>query len=216
MHYPKNDHSGCRRCGTCCKDNSPALHLIDLPLIKDQHILKNQLITYRKGEWLKNNVEDTFVCIEQDIVKPIAKQNGCIFFDVEASACQIYENRPIECRLQICDAPELLQEMYEKDRITRRDIISKESPFTELICYHEEKCSLNFLENISPKSTYTLSEKTRVKILSMIQFEYHFRSTLYERVGLQTSDMDFLFGRSVEIITRQMGFSFEDDRSHNK
>jgi Fe-S-cluster containining protein len=190
----------CNRCGTCCQKNSPALHLQDLNLIIDGHIAKNQLITYRKGEWIRDNVADTLIKLDQEIIKPVMK-NACIFYLPENHSCAIYNNRPLECRIQLCSDPEPLKKMYQNNRLIRNDIFSAESPLLELIEYHEKNCPLNNL----PKSSKEITKDIQIEFKKLIQFEYHFRYTLFQQTGLQQSDMNFLLGRPIETLLQQSG-----------
>jgi len=194
----KSNQIKCHRCGTCCQKNSPALHLEDLPLITDGHIAKNQLITYRKGEWIYDNVANTFIKLDQELIKPVMK-NYCIFYLHEDHSCAIYNNRPLECQIQLCSDPLPLKDMYQKNRLARQNILSSESPLLELIEYHEKNCTLSDL----PKSSKDLTNSIKLKLKSMIQFEYHFRFTLYQQTGLQQSDMIFLLGRPIEKLLQQ-------------
>jgi len=192
----------CSRCGTCCEKNSPALHQHDLSLITDGHIAKNQLITYRKGEWIYDNVADTLIKLDQEIIKPVMK-NTCIFYLPEKQSCKIYKNRPIECQIQLCSDPEPLKNVYQKKRLTRTDILSADSPLLELIEYHESNCSLKDI----PQSSKNITKGLKDQWQQMIQFEYHFRYTLFQQTGMQQADMTFLLGRPIELLLRQSGIS---------
>ncbi|MBF0452364.1 MAG: YkgJ family cysteine cluster protein [Candidatus Magnetomorum sp.] len=198
--------SPCRRCGTCCKKNSPSLHGIDSELIQSGAIPRNQLITYRKGEWINDNVAGQFIRLEQDIIKPIEnKKDGyCTFYIVEDRSCGIYAHRPVECQTQNCYDPEPFIQMYAKNRLTRRDIFPSNSAYYEMIEYHESRCPLSELENIRPFSNMIVSEQAISTFKEMIRFEFHFRYTLHKRTGLQSSEMNFLLGRSVETILNHM------------
>jgi Fe-S-cluster containining protein len=192
----------CHRCGTCCQKSSPALHLQDLPLILERHIAKNQLITYRKGEWVNDNVAGTLIQLDQEIVKPVMKK-CCIFYLPENHACTIYNNRPLECQVQLCSDPEPLKNIYLHNRLTRKDIFSADSPLIELIEYHEQNCSLADL----PQSSKDLTKALKEKLVQTIKFEYHLRYTLYQQTGMQKSDMNFLLGRPIEMLMRQSGIT---------
>jgi Fe-S-cluster containining protein len=194
----KSKQQICQRCGKCCQENSPALHLQDLPLIKNGHIARNQLITYRKGEWIYDNVAGILIKLDHEIIKPAMKRN-CIFYLPDTCECAIYINRPLECRTQLCTDPAPFKKMYQNNRLSRKDIITANSPLLELIEYHESNCSLNDLPQSLKKVTATQQEKLN----DMIQFEYHFRYTLFQQTGMQQSDMNFLLGRPVEKLLQQ-------------
>jgi len=195
----------CSRCGTCCKKNSPSLHLKDLEIIKKGRIERSQLITYRKGELVYDNVADTFIILEQDLVKLSEKADGsCYFYRNKEKLCGIYDSRPEECKIQLCTDPEPFKKIYKKDRITRRDIFPNNSAFYELIEYHEKECPLDNLKNFVPNSEKKLSKDNKNQLKECIRFEYHYRYTLFQRTGLQVAEMNFLLGRPLELILKQM------------
>jgi len=198
--------SHCSRCGICCQKNSPSLHLDDLEKLQSGAIPKNQLITYRKGEWVYDNIIDQYIRLEQDMIKPIENTtNGfCTFYLPDQQSCLIYENRPLECQLQACYDPEPLKQRYETDRLQRRDIFPSNSAIWEFIEYHESKCSLSIFQHIVPFSDHHLSEKDISLFKEMIRFDYHFRFTLHKRIGLQNTEMNFILGRSVENLLKQL------------
>ena len=43
---------------------------------------------------------------------PKNEQGHCIMFDKEKNLCKIYEERPLECRLLVCKAPESVKERF--------------------------------------------------------------------------------------------------------
>ena len=189
----KSSQQICHRCGTCCQKSSPALHLHDLHLITEGHIAKNSLITYRNGEWIIDNVAGTLIRLDQEITKPIIT-SYCTFYLPENNACAIYIDRPMECWIQLCSDPEPFKKIYQKDRLTRKDIFSPDSPLLELIEYHETNCPLTDL----PQSFDDLTKTIQEDLKKMIQFEYHFRYTLYQQTGMQQNDMNFVLGRPIE------------------
>jgi Fe-S-cluster containining protein len=196
----KPEQKICQKCGKCCQKNSPALHEQDLPLIANGHIARNQLITYRKGELVYDNVAGLLIKLNQEIIK-LAMNNNCIFYLPDTRKCSIYNYRPLECRTQLCSDPVPFKKMYQMNRLTRKDIISDDSPLLELIEYHEKNCSLNDL----PQSSNDLTATQQENLKNMIQFEYHFRYTLFQQTGMQQSDMNFLLGRPVEKLLKQSG-----------
>ncbi|ETR72512.1 MAG: hypothetical protein OMM_07475, partial [Candidatus Magnetoglobus multicellularis str. Araruama] len=158
--------------------------------------------TYRKGEWLYDNVSDTHIKLTQDIIKPITHLN-CIFYQKELHSCAIYDYRPQECQIQLCTDPEPLKKMYKHNRLSRSDIYAHSNPLYELILFHENKCCLDDL----PQSSSDLTEKLHARFQEMIQFEYHFRFTLYQKTGMQANDMNFLLGRPVDQLLKQLGIT---------
>ncbi|KPA12902.1 protein belonging to Uncharacterized protein family UPF0153 [Candidatus Magnetomorum sp. HK-1] len=205
LNFTDKSQNQCRRCGTCCQKNSPALHLADLELIKSGKIGRNHLITYRKGEWVNDNVAGTFIRLEQDLIKLVEKSDtSCSFYQNKDQSCGIYDSRLEECKIQQCYDPEPFKKFYTKDRLTRSDIYPENSAFYELIKYHEKECPLDNLKYCDPHSKKTLPESIKHDFRESIRFEYHYRYTLFQRTGLQSTEMNFLLGRPLEMILKQM------------
>ncbi len=119
-------NTDCRRCGTCCKKGGPSFHHEDKNLIEEGSILLKYLYTIRKGETVYDNVKGTLQITDSDIIK-IKNQKGsssCIFFNAADKECKIYENRPVECKALNCRDTGELEQIYYKNRLTRKELIS--------------------------------------------------------------------------------------------
>ena len=97
------DH--CIRCGECCLGSSPALHRDDIPLIREGKIPKTLLYTLRRGEAVKDNVNERFTTTQDEMIKikeREGEQAGCAYYDHQGNACTIYEKRPTQCAALEC------------------------------------------------------------------------------------------------------------------
>ena len=132
----------CRRCGTCCKKGGPCLHIDDLPLIKEGRLPVSALFTIRAGEPAWDNIRNHIGGAEQDIIKirNRAGERGCIFFNRSRNSCDIYAFRPLECRALKCWDIKNIIEVYDQQRLSRRDFLSGNTQLWEVVVAHQEVC----------------------------------------------------------------------------
>lgn len=73
----------CLRCGDCCTETEMLLSRGDIERLE------------RKGY-----PREFFVLFDREGYAKLRNQHGhCVFFDVEARRCKVYESRPLGCRL---------------------------------------------------------------------------------------------------------------------
>lgn len=122
----KIDMISCRRCGTCCKKGGPTFHQADQPLIENGIIPIRYLYTIRKGEWVHDPIRGSILPVNAELIKIKSKDGKgiCTFYDDRNGTCQIYTHRPIECQLLTCWDTNALEAMYEKNRLSRRDLLA--------------------------------------------------------------------------------------------
>ncbi len=186
----------CKRCGICCMKNPPALHKQDIEFIKGKKITFSNLITYRTGEPMYDNINNKVISLDREIIKLRTKQGSteCIFYNDKKKECAIYDVRPIECRKLKCWEPEELMAFYEKDRIDRFSLINKHSAIGEIICLHEEKTDLKEFKRIFFAFRETKDPKLKSKLEQMISYDLNVREFIKDKTGA-TKEMDFFFGR---------------------
>lgn len=188
----------CTRCGTCCAKGGPALHKSDLELYKKGVFQRKDLMTFRRGELVRNNVTGQLEPLQQELVK-ITRRNEstwtCCFFNVVDRLCFIYNDRPEECKALDCWNPDALQDMYEENRITRFDVLGDNNGYAELVRMHEEKCGYEYLGTVFERMKEDPSAKE--EFLESVRFDMAFRKVVQEKAGVPSADMEFLFGRNL-------------------
>ena len=170
----------------------------DLPLIKNGFIKKSSLFTIRRGELVRDNINKTLAVTHQEIIKIKGKggekgEGACIFYDEADRACTIYEKRPVQCSALKCwDTSEFMR-VYRGQKPARKDLI-EDVGILRIIDEHEKRCGYvkleKYVREIEPEG-----EKSIEKILDLLKFDYQLRPFLSEKLGLNTGEMDFLFGR---------------------
>lgn len=189
------DPAGCRRCGTCCLKGGPALHGVDLDLIRTGVIPLSCLYTIRPGEIVADNVCGGRTVADADIIK-IKSQTAaaaCIFFDVAGKSCRVYTDRPMECREMACWDTEAIRRVYACDRLDRRRIITEIPALTELVEIHESECGMAIIGHLAD-----LRKSGDPRAAADIAERINYDADLRKRVAAQPGGAelsDFLFGR---------------------
>jgi len=202
--------TGCIRCGTCCKKGGPAFHLEDKPLIESGTILAKHLFTIRKGEPAYDNLKGCLLPSATDIIK-IKSQKGartCIFYDEESSRCKIYHKRPVECKALKCWDTREIEAIYDRNRLTRQDLMGEINGLWDLIEDHQERCAyetvLTLVDEIKVSKTDPLLEK---KALYIIQYDLQIRSSVIKKGNVDSHMIDFLFGRTIFDTLKSLGMN---------
>ncbi|UJX41870.1 YkgJ family cysteine cluster protein [Desulfovibrio sp. JY] len=198
MHVAMPDSAPvCRRCGACCRDGGPALHVRDLPLLRDGVLAPTDLMTLRRGEYVTDNVAGTVGPSPVELVKirPVPGGRTCRFYRAGTTgACAIHRHRPAQCRALFCQAPKALAAMYRTELLTRRDILGPASPLAELCAHHEAETGLLRLEELC-RQALSGDADAREAVIRADRLDAAMRDLVPERAGVPPEMLLFLFGR---------------------
>ena len=111
----------CKRCGTCCIKGGPSFHIEDRSLIDEGYIPAKHLYTIRIGEQVCDNRIDKIISAPSEIIKIKGQGNNwtCFFYEEAENKCNIYQFRPVECRLLNCRDTREIEQIFGKDLLTR-------------------------------------------------------------------------------------------------
>ena len=213
----KTAHNACIRCGTCCEKGGPAFHLEDRLLIDQGLIHTRHLYTIRQGEMVRDNVRNVVMpgTCEMIKVKGVAGSWQCVFFEEADKTCRIYAHRPAECRILKCWDPAELKAMYDKNRLTRKDLLSDIAVLWDLVADHERQCSYAKLKH-SLKDLGGSFERTAIKTaIAMVRYDQEVRRLVVSQGGVEPEMTDFLFGRPLAQTIEMFGYGIrERDGKH--
>jgi len=215
----------CIRCGTCCRNGPPGLHKQDKDLYLKGVLKKQDLITFRRGEWVYDNIKQNSFSLSEEMVRLGSQKNNqaCLFLDQKSNDCLIYPNRPLECRAQRCWDSSELMEVYDKDRLTRQDVIPKNSALWEIIIEHETQCSYFQIQEIINKLKQNQDRELLAALAQFVHVDTNMRQLILDRTKTDKKSLDFIFGRSLyetlptfglKIINTQNGLRFEPEKYH--
>ena len=199
--------SECRRCGTCCQKGGPSFHHADKSLIEKGVIHSKYLYTIRKGEIAYDNIRQCLEPVSSDIIKLKGKGDGwtCVFFDEKQNSCEIYENRPIECRTLKCWDTRALEELYAKKRLQRKDLIADIKGLWDLVQDHQSRCNYQIIGKLVDALNSRKGAEARRKLAKIVQFDMEIRKLVVSQGGLDMEMLDFLFGRPLKQTLKNFG-----------
>lgn len=185
--------SDCSRCGTCCTNGGPALHLQDKELIEGGAIPISHLITIRKGELVHNPLSNRLQAARSELIKisGVGKEWSCFYFDPDEKGCTIYEHRPLACKVLECWDTEAVEQIIDKDLLSRADLIRADDPLYQAVLEHESSFPCPDLEAIlaqgSPPHSRELEDAANREVA--------FRTELVDSHELSLGEELFYFGR---------------------
>jgi len=185
----------CRRCGTCCRLGGPALHRSDLPLVTGGLLPLAALRTLRRGEYVTDNVAGGIGPAPAELVTIAPGPDGrtCRFF-TPPGTCAIHTDRPLECRLLFCDAPQALAAAYDRDRLSRADILGPAHPLAALCADHEVVVDLPRLASLC-RAALAGDTTARDEAMGLIRYDAAYRELLPAKAGVPPAAIPFYLGR---------------------
>jgi Fe-S-cluster containining protein len=171
------------------------LQIADVSLVYDGFIERGNLYTIRLGELVRDNIRGELKVTDKEIIKIKEKEKnrGCIYYDEKAKACTIYEYRPIQCKALACWDESEFMRVYARPKVDRRDII-RDKIVLGLMNEHNKRCSYSELDKCVRKIEQE-GEEAVGEILEALRFDHHIRAFTSKKLGIDLSEMDFLFGR---------------------
>jgi len=209
----KSQITECARCGTCCMKGGPALHDEDIRHIDSGGISLSALFTIRKGELAHDNVNANggLIRLSSEIIKikSLPDSSVCIYFNDADMSCEVYGNRPIECRTLECWNTRGIKKIYARNRLNRKEVLKNISWLLELVTAHESECRLDKIQALVNAREAGDTNATSA-LMEMVNYDFHYRNLVMEKGKIIPEILDFLFGRPLPvIISAQFGVKIE-------
>lgn len=204
----------CERCGECCKAGGPALHLADRELFERGVLGYEHVYTLRAGEVVHEQVRGGLVRLETEMIKVkgigggVGGQWTCGFYRAEAG-CEVYEDRPVECRALKCWDTADLEMMYMQERLTRRDLIDPGSALGQVVADHERMCPVGRLWDLAAALDAEEADAAR-EVLSLVRYDESMRQAFMHKAQVGPEYLDLFFGRPLGATMHQFGLELED------
>ena len=201
-----NKRASCTRCGKCCSEGSPSLLKEDAVLFMSGALSHENTYTIRDRERIRSHGDDSVYESFLEFIKIKAKDGTsvCMFYR-DKEGCGIYENRPSQCRVYKCWAPENLMKGFEKGALKRRDIFGSVDVLLGVMDKHEEKCSYKKLSETVEKLSEG-GEEAVEEIMDMLQYDTYVRPFLLEKFNVPESALDLILGRPLSDTINEFGF----------
>lgn len=201
----------CQRCGTCCRKGPPALHDPDKELYFSGVLNKEHLMTLRKGEYVFDNIQNHIQQLSEEMIRIRSKEGckSCLFVNDTTNDCDIYLDRPLECRAMKCWDNQDIIDTYARSRLKRKDLIPQDSALYEIILEHETKCSLSDVLQLVRMFKKEEREDLLTEISGLIDIDLNIRRFLLEKTGAESRSLEFVLGRSLDRILPGLGLKVE-------
>ncbi|MGO9739904.1 MAG: YkgJ family cysteine cluster protein [Desulfomonilaceae bacterium] len=200
----------CVKCGECCSNGSPTLSIDDMNLFESRTLKPNDVFTLRKGETVFDSRLETSVPNELERIKirETPGEKTCIFYQKWNRECSIYDERPEQCRIQECWAPNSVA-YTRKSPLNRRRLFEAAGDIWKIIEKHEERCSYEDLSREISRLAATKGQ-TVENILEFLSFDHHVREFVSEKLGIGAETLDLLFGRPLKDSLKFYGLTLDE------
>ncbi|MDJ0622662.1 MAG: YkgJ family cysteine cluster protein [Desulfocapsaceae bacterium] len=194
----KTEQTECRQCGTCCNSGGPALHKEDLSLIESGLLPLKRLITIRRGELVQKPDDTTPQAARCELIKiaGTGRDWQCFFYSDTGKGCLIYQDRPLSCRELKCWDTAAVEDLIEKNTLSRFDIVDKDEPIFAYIEEHEAKCPTPDMEALK----HAVQAKSKIDLKSLEQLvneDIRLRSAAVQDLDISLAEELFYFGRPI-------------------
>ena len=196
----------CLRCGECCEKSSPTLMLDDLHLFQDDILHWTEVYTIRRGEKGVSPRTGAVIPLTEERLK-LKEHSGtkhCLYYARNPNRCLIYDQRPHQCREQLCNLSEAERPPAESGFLTRETIFGQHPELWALISAHEQRCAVDRLE----AALQDLAENKPAgseTLFDMLHFDHYLRQMLLQDWEIPPGALDFLLGRPLTQVVRQFG-----------
>lgn len=206
-------HTDCQRCGTCCRQGGPALHSVDLELIRSGRLGIDDLVTVRRGELAFPPLGEQPEVVRHEFLK--LRGTGaswcCLFYDEGARGCSRYPDRPLACRVLDCRNTRALLELAGRDLLTRFDCLAGDDPQLALARGHEAECPCPDLDrlrrDLGEPEIDTAALLAPLEARVRLDLDLRSRAVAAHRLSLEREL--FLFGRPLFQLLAPLGIGFD-------
>ena len=207
--YMAAEQTECKRCGTCCNNGGPALHKKDLPLIENGILVRQRLITIRRGELVHKPGEPTPQAASCELVKiaGTGREWQCFYYG-DNNGCLVYENRPLSCRELKCWDTTAVEDLIEKDTLSRFDIVGRDEPIFAYMEQHEATCPTPDLVGLTKAilaRKRIAGEITIEQLEQLVNEDIRLRRSVIQDLNIGLAEELFYFGRPIFQQLQQIG-----------
>ncbi len=196
------------------------LHLADLDLIRTGVVDLDDLVTLRAGEPVLDQPRGVVARLGLEAVKvrDAETTDACRFYRDEDKSCAIYDTRPAECRALLCTDTKALEDMYERDRIGRTDILPPGHPLLELVAEQEARCPAERAVDLAEAVLRAGPDERRglaAELAPLSAWDREIRAALGSRLpeGCQSLARaeHFLLGRPLAVVLSPLGLVLDQE-----
>jgi len=211
------EQTQCKRCGICCTKGGPALHRDDLALVQRGVLPIKILITIRKGELVYKPDDDVPRPASCELIKisGAGKDWQCFYYNKDDQCCMIYQDRPLSCNKLKCWNTNAVEQLIEKDTLSRLDIVGEDDPLYSVIKEHESSCPCPDMEEIRNSVNQKL-ELDLENLEKLINDDITIRTATVQKMGISLAEELFYFGRPIFQLLQQIGLKVSESEGKLK
>jgi Fe-S-cluster containining protein len=215
-NHDDNSSATCRRCGTCCEQGGPALHLEDRQLIAAGHLSPLDLVAVRAGEPAQDPRLGRVAPAPHEFLKMAGVAGGwcCRFFDREHRGCGIYRHRPLECRLLFCRDTGPVEEVIGRDLLVRRQLLAPDDPVLALLARQEREIDYQMV--LSPLADHMGRQEggaALARLNTLVRADLALRQDFLRLFPARERQELFLLGRPLFLVLAPYGFRLSQGRA---
>lgn len=190
--------AACERCGKCCQNGGPTLHLVDLDMVQKGRLDWADLVTLRKGEPVYDNVRERLSLNQTEMIKIKGRGDtwACRFYEARHRGCNIYTNRPLQCRLLFCQDNQAFLQKCLDHFLDRDTLLKNHSHWLHLIRGYDQVCS--FASHVWPLLKAHLNQvatqREKEQLAYIINYDRQYRCLAVEKAGLPAKWQALFFG----------------------
>lgn len=206
----------CRRCGTCCEQGGPALHLEDLSLLDAGGLALADLVTVRAGEPAHDQRLGRVTPAPREFLKLAGSRGGwcCRFFLRESRGCGIYRQRPLECRLLFCRDTGPLEEVMGRDLLSRRRLLAGDDPVLALLDRQEQELAYAEVLSLLPDLARPgAAEAALARLTELVRADLALRQHFLRHFPAREQQELFLLGRPLFLVLAPYGLRLSEGRA---
>ena len=113
-------------------------------------------------------------------IKERSGSSVCLFLADTDARCQIYQRRPLECRVLRCWDTREIEAVYRRGRLTREMLLSGVSGLWDLVCDHESRCAYDRIRRLLEEG----SDAGWQELGELVRYDRHVRRMAADKGGL--------------------------------
>ena len=102
-----------------------------------------------------------------------------------------------------------IEAVYEKDRLTRRDILAGVAGLWGLITDHEKQCAHDAINRAIQDLHGAFSKQAQEVIAGAVRYDRAIRQLVLENGNIAPDMIDFLFGRPLTVTLKSYGIDMD-------
>jgi Fe-S-cluster containining protein len=196
----------CLRCGECCELGSPTLMPDDISLFQENILDWTDVYVLRRGEkvYAPRSEEAQTLTEERIKIREHSGTKNCLFYARNPNRCLIYNQRPQQCREQLCWAGDEEGDAAVRNYLNRKHLFGGHPEIWELIQAHEQRCASDKFKDILLRLDQE-QESAQETLFDMLHFDHYLRQMFLQEWEIPPAAIELLLGRPLSELILNFG-----------